>query len=838
MSGTEELNYPPEEIYVQLGFQKKNIEHIILWMLKNNEIVEWSNFKEDPINIAQSTLSNYLNKLDSKGYIEKIKRGHYKITSKGEERYNELSRAKEAKRKLSYPPKAISDKRNYDHIILWMAYNNNYLKWSDFLDERAPVYINQSSLSKNLNLLMDNGLIRKENKEYRITLAGKSEYSRMLKSYDLDRQSILNEESKRIEEITKRTIRFFEKYDIVDDDIKFRFLNNVLTLPFEKLKGSLDSEEDFNKILLFLSMNHPNQYPFYKSTKDFSKKYNIDILDLEFNIRQIVEKNVYPIEFFRLEVEDEKIYYFQANEKIEKVLSAITEDHITKFTYLNKLYEKITDDRPILTLESTVDAILNEICDNLFVMDLKEALKKFLPEYINYLAYKIETKRTLVDTLDKLEGVAWRNIPEVFQSISSQPEIVEQTQKTYYIDPSLLRVLTFFASPKIEELFEEAKYFMKKKEHEVALNKVNAEIELDKENIDLLFLKAIVLSYLIRHQEAIELLNTEVKPYIDDKDENSMISYYFISIFCHLTYGRFEKAFKLSNKLSKTYPDHPISYATRALILGQKIIYELDLEEMRSDQVLDDIDHAISLDSNKSNKAKYFLFKSLVLNQLNELDDAIEAINTAMELDPKDLKLFYYRYKMFFSKDDFEKATELIEKNLKKFPEKEVDLLLLKANLMKKMNRFDESLKIVNKLREKYPDNLDILNHKVYYHLYNNEKEEAINAGKLLTELDPDDGNYHDTFAEILTDFGEYEKALKEIQKALELEPYGWFTYNSYLQMAKCYKETEKYDLARESLEEGEKAIYTCFCDIKMRKEWKEKKIKLLAEMDELEVKF
>ena len=837
MSRTEELNYPPEEIYVQSGFQKKNIEHIILWMLKNNEIVEWSNFKEDPINIAQSTLSNYINKLDSKGYIEKIKRGHYKITIKGEERYNELSRAKEAKRKLSYPPKAISDKRNYDHIILWMAYNNNYLKWSDFLDEKAPVYINQSSLSKNLNLLMDNELVRKENKEYRITEAGKSEYSRMLKSYDLDRQSILNEESKRIEEITKRTIRFFKRYDILDDDIKFRFLNNVLTLPYEKLKGSLDSEEDFNKILLFLSMNHPNQYPFYISTEDFSKKYDIDILDLEFNIRKIVDKNVYPIEFFRLEVDDDRIYYFQANEKIEKVLSAITEDHITKFTYLNKLYEKIPDDRSILTLESTVDSILNEICDNLFTADLKEALQKFLPEYINYLAYKIETKRALVDTLDKLEGVAWRNISEVFQSFSSQPEVIEQTQKTYYIDPSILKVLTLFSSPKIEELFEEAKSLMKKKEHDDALEKVNSAIELDPENIDLLFLKAIILSLLIRHQDAIELLNTDVRPYIDDKDENSMISYYVILIFCHLTYGRFGKAFELSNRLSKSYPDHPISYTTRALILGQKIIYELDLEEIRSDQVLDEIDYAISLDSNKSNKAKYFLFKSLVLKQLNELDAAIEAINTAMELDPKDLKLFFYRYKMFFSKDDFDKAIELIDKNLKEFPEKEVDLLLHKAYLLKKVNKFDEGLKFVNELREKYPDNLDILNHKVYFHLYKHEKEEAINAGKLLTKLDPNDGNYHDSFAEILTGFGEYEEALKEIQKALELEPYGWFTYNTYLQMAKCYKETGKYDLARESLEEGERAIYTCFCDIKMRKEWKEKKLKLLAEMDELEAR-
>jgi tetratricopeptide (TPR) repeat protein len=716
-----------------------------------------------------------------------------------------------------------------------MAYNNNYLKWSEFLE--PPLSINQSSLSKNLNFLLDNDYIRKDDqtKEYRITNLGKTEYSHMLKSYDLDRQSILNEESKRIEEITKRTIGFFERYSIIDDDIKFRFLNNVLTLPFEKIQGSLESEEDFNKILLFLSMNHPNQYPFHISPEEFSKKYDIDLLDLEFNFRKLVEKNVYSIKFFKLEADGDKMYYFQANEKIENVLSAITEDHITKFTYLNKLYEKTPNGRPTLTLESTVNAILNEICNDLFKADLKEALRKFLPKYIKYLAYKIETERELVDTLDKLEGIAWRNIPEVFQSISTQSEVVEQTQTKYYIELSILQVLPLFALPEIKKLYEEAKSLMRKKDHDGSLKVIDSAIKADRENINLHFLKTIILSYLNRHQEAIETLNTDVKPLIEDKDENSIITFDFLSIFCHLTLGKFDKALKISKKVSQNFPDHPFSYALKALILGQRIIYELDLEEIRSDQVLVDIDQAISLDPNNSNKARYYLFKSLVLNQLNNFEDAIEAINTALELDPKELKYFFYRYKIFFSKDEFDDAAKLIDEKLKIFPEKEVDLLVHKAYLFKKLNKFDEALEVIDELREKHPNNLDLLNNKVYFHLYKHDKEGAINAGKLLTELDPSDGNFHDSYAEVLTEFGEYEEALKEIQKALELEPYGWFSYNTYLQMAKCYKETGEYDLARESLEKGVRATNTCYCDIHMRKEWNEKKIKLLAEIDELE---
>ncbi|MFX1380483.1 MAG: tetratricopeptide repeat protein [Promethearchaeota archaeon] len=835
MSRTQEINYPPEEIFREIGIERPNIEHVILWMLQNNDVVEWSNFKEEPVSIPQSTLSYYLKSLMLEDYVEKVERGVYKITSKGAERYNQLSRAKEGERKLNYPPDAITNERNYDHWILWMVYNNTFCKWSDFIDD--PLRINQSSLSKNLNELQNREIIRKENKEYRITQKGKSEYSRMLKLYDLDRQSILNEESKRIEEITKKTISFFEKYKIEDGDIKFRFLNNVLKLPFSNLKGSIDSEEEFNKVLLYLSMNHPNQYPFYISPEEFSKEYRINLLDLKFNIRQIVDKDIYRAKFFQLKTSDDKIYYFQANEKLEKVLSAITEDHITKFTYLNKLYRNSPSVSSPLSLNYTVAAILEEICDNLFNHELKEALKNFLPEYINYLAYKIETERKLIDTIDKLEGVAWRNIPDVFQSISTQAEITKRPEHMYYIDFSILKTLPLFSSPKIMKIFEDAKHSIKRNKSDDILNKLFSEIETELEEEHEHFFKAVILAVLNRYQEAIDLLNDEIRPLLNEKDDNFTISYYLILIYCYLTIGNFDKAILASKTLRAKYQDHPLSYLSKALISGYKIIYELGIDDRGIDQVLLDIDEAISLDPDKKNKVKYFQFKSLVLRRLNQFDEALEAIDNAIKLEPKDLSSLFYKSKIYVHNEDFQRAAKLLDDNLEDFPEKKIDLLVNKAFLLKKMNKYDDALKIINELWKKYPDNLDLLNSKLYFHLYLGQKEEAIENGELLTSLDPNDGNYHDSFGEVLTEFGEYERAIQEIQKALELEPFGWYSYNSYFQMAICYKELGNYDLARESLEKGKKATETCFCDIDMRKEWEEKKQKLLAQITELEKK-
>ncbi len=835
MSRTQEINYPPEEIFREIGVERPNLEHIILWMLKNNDVVEWSNFKEEPISIPQSTLSYYLKALMLDQYIEKVERGKYQITSKGAERYNQLSRSKEGERKLNYPPKAITNDRNYDHWIIWMVYNNTFCKWSDFIDE--PLKINQSSLSKNLNELQKRDIIRKENKEYRITQKGKSEYSRMLKEYDLDRQSILNEESKRIEEITKKTITFFEKYNIQEGDIKFRFLNNVLKYSYANLRGSLDSEEDFNKVLLFFSMNHPNQYPFYISPKDFSKEYQINLLELKFNIRQIVEKNVYSTKFFSLKVNDDKSYYFQANEKIEKVLSAIIEDHITKFTYLRKLYESKPSKTPSMSLKFTVDAILEEICDNLFNSELKNALREFIPEYISHLAYRIETERKLVDTLDKLEGVAWRDIPEVFQSYNSRFDLVEQAEFKYYIDYSILMVLNLFSSTEIKDMFEEAKHSMKKRDSDKAFHKINSCIESDPDNIDLLFLKSIVLAISNRHKSAIRFLKESLKNYPNKKDEEIFIPYNFIMVYCHLTLAEFDNALKIYDKLSENYPDHPISYITKALVYGYKFIYQIDLEKIRIDQVLDDIDKAILLEDININKAKYYLFKSLVLKKSKKYEDALEAIDTAIKLNPKDLQIHYVKYNILYDFEKIDEALELVDEGIKLFPEHQAKLMTHKAYLYKKKNDYDKGLEIANELWEQNPENFEFLNNKVYWHLYRGEKEEAIEAGKQLIKLDPDDGNYHDSYGEVLTEFGEYEEAIKILQKALELDPLGWFTYNTYIQLGRSYKEIGKFDLAKDCLQKGERAVQTCFCNVKMRDEWKDEKLKLLAEMDKLERK-
>jgi len=549
------INYPPKEV-IEPIFGKINFELVILWMLNNNEVCTWSNLKEM---IKPSTLSIYLQKLLLTELIEKKEFNQYTITTKGQDRFYELSQATRQKRKLNYPPKAILWKRNYDHWILWMVYNNNFCKWADFLNE--PLSINNSSLSKNMNSLIEDGFVKKENKKYRITQLGKAEYSVMLRDYDLDRQSILEEESNRIKEVTKKTLKFFKKYRIIEDETRFRFLNNLLRLPHEITKQSLESEEDFFKILLYLSLNHPSQYPDFISTEEFAKKYGLELVVLEFHIRQIVEKKIYPIKFFKLEGDTDEIYYFQANEKLERMLNAVVEEHITKFTYLNKLYEEDKDKSYSTTLESTIDAILDEVCGSLFHEGQRYSLEKLLPSYITYLAYKVEKEKKLIDTYDKLKGLIWHEVQtyssnkELVQEFTNYDKDIKKVNKALSLNPDHFdlyvakeRVLIYFNKydellKLLDEMLEKfpveekdikikVAYILKEKRNiEEGLEIIDDLLEKYSEDTKLLTYKAYWLQYLNRKEEAVEIIQS----LIEQDPDNSIY---------HDTYGELLMSFQ------------------------------------------------------------------------------------------------------------------------------------------------------------------------------------------------------------------------------------------------------------------------------------------------------
>ena len=677
MSTLKSLNIPPAELIDQSKVLRRNYEHIILWMLNNNEYCEWSDFIEDPLDIKKSTLSDKLRSLITKGFVEKknkeiipgkIRKG-YQITPKGRERYNDISISKEEKiKKSNYPPRKILSKRNYDHWILWMSYNNDYCTWSTFAAEDSQVRINQSSLSKNINKLLDSDFIIKVNKEYKITPEGRAEYSKMLREYDLDRQSILEEETNRIDEITEKTSEFFEKFEIDDGELKFRFLHNILKLEYSKAEEFV-LEEEFNKIILFLSMNHPDQYPKNISPEEFSVNYGIKRTTLDFFVEKIVEENIYPIKFFKIVAEDDKKYFFQANGELEKILNAIVEKHITKFTYLNKFHSTAEIENKILDIEQVLDQILDKVLDFLFNKELKKAVKKFLPEYINYLAYKIESDVKLIRSEDKLEAAQWQAFQNVFQGYNAPLVLNGNGNGEHYFSLSrtLFEALDVVYLSKID--------FVGEKEFE-------DEFISDK-NLEI-FRK--IISKLRRDKLAKAKIIFETNYTKFDNYEKLILENLLINKFSS------EKDFKASKKASQELlSQKPESY------VGY-LFQTLDLFE------LNDFEAALKVVEDGLTQVKHYSLSSIkaqILIKKGKIKKALELIKEALAEDPKNVNLLRMKFiillidKSCWPECD-ESPLEIINKAINLRP-LELSNYILKAIILCVMQKYKEVKKLLNK---------------------------------------------------------------------------------------------------------------------------------------------
>ncbi|MHA1240623.1 MAG: hypothetical protein ACTSQU_07485 [Promethearchaeota archaeon] len=807
------INYPPQELYKDIKFGKKDFEHIILWMLANNEVCQWSGFKQDPLSFKESTLSKYLNMLISKDFVEKFARGQYRITNDGRKRYHEISSTLGVKKKINYPPDIITRRRNYEDWILWMVYNNKFCRWSHFLE--PPLSINQSSLSKKMHLLLNKDFAVKKNREYSITNAGKLEYSKMLQTYDLDRQSILNEESKRIDEITRSTIMFFADYNVEDENIQFRYLTTILKLDYDRVKSMLTNQTDFEKIILYISINHPDHYPNYISLKDFADIYEIKQPKLEYFVDEIIEGHIYPIKFFTLKPSSEAMYYFQENGKVESMLRTITENHITKFTYLNRLFSSTFD---AFTIEK---AVLEEICGYFFDIALRDSLRKFLPSYINYLAYKIEAKVELRETYDKLDAIIWQNMIDIFQTRSPKEleyQFIGQSEINYQLDIILLELLKPYYREKLETQNRVCQHLIGNKEYNKALESIEDTIKTNRNDRVLTIVKTIVLCYLNRNEDALALLKGMLK--LPQNKDRILIFAHFLTVFSDLTIGDFNPALNLANKIVETYPEHALSHATRGLALAYNLIYKFDDKKTKQDYGLNDLDKAIALETFSPNKALLFMLKSRVLLELNKFEEAIELINKAINIDPNKVDFYFSKSAILMYFNEYPKILDLLDEMLGKFPKIAKNLKMKKASVYKLLGNLDAGFKIVEELLEKNPEDKELRNFKAYWYQYLNKKEEALNTLEELIESEQDNGEYYDSYGEILMNYEEYEKAVEQFQKAIELSSSGRFIYQTYIKLGICFKELENYELAVEYLKKGKEFTYKSIGDHEIKKKW------------------
>ena len=799
--------FPPEGITTTFN----ESEFKILWMLNNNDFCSWADFKSQ---IKAATLSKYLNKLMATGLVEKEEKNKYIITSEGQKKFAELQASEDQENVLNYPPSIIKKTREYEDWILWMLYNNAYCKWSDFTDDQLK--INQSSLSKSLLNLQGEAYVEKENHEYRITSSGEVEYFNMLKKYDLDRQSILDEESKRVEVITEQVSKFFDEFDVIDDGIRYRFLNMVLRLDTTKFEAVLSDEENFDKILLFFAINHPDNYPNHITPKAFALKYDIKMTTLEFFIEKIVEDELYAIRFFKLGVDDKITYYIQAEERLEKILSVIIEDYIRKFTYLSKFQNKKTPRNQAIDINKLLEEITSSICSHLFHEDLKQSLRKFLVEYIEHLAYKFETEKSLINHTDKIKGIAFQNVFEVIQSFGTS-ETASTVNKpvdneSYYsMHNRIFDTLDIIYFSKIDFIrmveFKEA-YFSKNAEFLVMIEKKLAKGNLSKVNdllkdnlknlndVELMILKDLTLTYNGELEESVELTNEIIEKY-----PNEYVGYLFQSITYFLM-GRFKDALDVI--------DLGLNMSFNILLISQKtqvlINYDHDKAQDLIDKIIEDYPDNFVL-----NRTKFLVGMTDCCTKI--YDEPLKLINSLIDSNPDDSELSIMKAILYTVTHKYKEAKDWIKQTvefnlLKGNPRVDIAAYLILSFSYVARGKFEKALDIVSKVKFHYPNHpiSHIITGLVHgFNIVYNFDESKVNKdifkeefqkAKTMEQSEKKLSRYYQLESYILNETDGFDQAIKTIDKAIELSPEHFDIYNTKTHIYLTYSDKQDEVLA------------------------------------------
>ena len=221
-----------------------------------------------------------------------------------------------------------------------------------------------------------------------------------------------------------------------------------------------------------------------------------------------------------------------------------------------------------------------------------------------------------------------------------------------------------------------------------------------------------------------------------------------------------EQIYSLIQILLETHPDDPQSHAFYADFLINDRQYEQARNELR-----------IVL---QSEKKQYLIWEQLLIlnSQLNDNNSLLEESKQAMEFFPNQPLIYYFEGLALFSLKREEEALQVLNTGIElvfnNAPLKvQFYSLMAEAYQRQKNNQLsDESM---DKALELDPQNLLILNNYSYY--LSVRKENLIKAekmSKITIEADPKNATYLDTYAWVLFQMGKYDKALEYIEQALK----------------------------------------------------------------------
>ena len=206
--------------------------------------------------------------------------------------------------------------------------------------------------------------------------------------------------------------------------------------------------------------------------------------------------------------------------------------------------------------------------------------------------------------------------------------------------------------------------------------------------------------------------------------------------------------------------------------------------------------------------------KNQILMSLNRIDEAVQAAKVAYERFPEDVELFYDYVRAIASKDDYEKALELIgqAKQMKYFADAKRDFIMLEAKLRATKGEYDDAIRCCDEcIALENPDDANSFDGearfmKMNLGLVKKDFEQVLKVSEQFVKESKNDTFYYAALyyrafctKQLGKDAGAlYKEAISILRAASLYQPNA---IDTYIYRAMALKDTEQYDKALELLD-------------------------------------
>jgi tetratricopeptide (TPR) repeat protein len=271
-------------------------------------------------------------------------------------------------------------------------------------------------------------------------------------------------------------------------------------------------------------------------------------------------------------------------------------------------------------------------------------------------------------------------------------------------------------------------------------------------------------------------------------NESLYLSYSLILGFSNFVIGEVTKATNLASLSLEKFPDHSLSNALTGLLFGYNVVYKFNPKISDKSYDLGHIDNAISLEPKNLNKSRLYWFKYQIFSDLRKNSEALEAIDQAIDLQPMLFPLYLSKIRVLLELNQYKEIILVLDHLLFKFPDKRKNILLKKASTLKKMRKGNDGFQIIEDLIQDFPHDNDLLLHQAYWQQFFNQKADSLDTMHILTERDPTNGIYFETYGEILMSFEEYSQALIQFKQSLKYQLNNSDIFQIHIKLGICYK--------------------------------------------------